>query len=136
MSITIQLSSDQEAALRRKAKQAGKAIEQYVESLLSNQLEEANPPRAALSPGETALLDVINRGFPEPFWQRYRELFDKKEDETLSESEYGELLAMVEQVEAYTVERLRALIVLAELRGTDLDTVMRQLGLYHAEESF
>ena len=83
----------------------------------------------SLSKQEEALLGIINRGFPEPFWQRYKALFLKKDKGTLSENEYNELLQMVEQVEEYNVERLQALIDLAKIRGVDLNTIMQDLGI-------
>lgn len=83
----------------------------------------------SLSKQEEALLGIINRGFPEQFWRRYKALFAKKDKETLLENEYNELLGMVEQVEEYNVERLQALIDLAKIRGVDLNTIMQDLGI-------
>jgi len=83
----------------------------------------------SLSKQEEALLGIINRGFPEQFWQRYKALFAKKDKGTLSENEYNELLQMVEQVEEYNVERLQALIDLANIRGVSLNTIMQDLGI-------
>jgi hypothetical protein len=83
----------------------------------------------SLSKEEEVLLNIINRGFPEEFWRRYQLLFAKKENKSLSESEYNELVRMVEQVEEYNVERLKALIDLANIRGTSLDAIMHELGI-------
>ena len=83
----------------------------------------------SLSKQEEALLDIINRGFPEQFWRRYKVLFAKKDKGVLAENEYNELLGMVEQVEAYNVERLQALIGLAQIREMSLDTIMHELGI-------
>ena len=83
----------------------------------------------SLSKQEEVLLGIINRGFPEQFWRRYKALFAKKDKGTLLENEYNELLGMVEQVEEYNVERLRALIDLANIRGVDLNTIMQDLGI-------
>lgn len=83
----------------------------------------------SLSKQEDALLGIINRGFSEQFWRRYKLLFAKKEDKSLTESEYNELLGMVEQVEEYNVERLKALINLAKIREVSLDSIMHDLGI-------
>jgi hypothetical protein len=47
---------------------------------------------------------------------------------TLSGEDHAELLRLAEQEEAANVERVRALIVLAGLRGTDLAALLEELG--------
>lgn len=49
---------------------------------------------------ESELLDVINEGFAETFWQRFGQLREKLEQETLSDQERQEFLALNAQVEA------------------------------------
>ena len=83
----------------------------------------------SLSKEEEVLLGIINRGFSEEFWRRYKSLFAKKENKSLTESEYNELLRMVEQVEEYNVERLKSLIDLAKIREVSLDSIMHDLGI-------
>jgi len=83
----------------------------------------------SLSKQEEVLLGIINRGFSEEFWRRYKSLFAKKENKSLTESEYNELLRMVEQVEEYNVERLKSLIDLAKIREVSLDSIMHDLGI-------
>ena len=53
----------------------------------------------------------------------------KRQEETLTEIEYQELLGMTEEAEAFDTRRMKALATLAEMRHTDLDTLMRDLGL-------
>ncbi len=82
-----------------------------------------------LSQRETQLLEIINRGPSLELRQRYALLNEKLQDENLSNEEQAELIGLVEQIEAYDVERLKSLIDLAQLRGVSLDTVMDQLDI-------
>jgi len=51
------------------------------------------------------------------------------QNETISEREYEELLSLWQEVERRNVERLKALIELAKLRGVSVQELMRQLGI-------
>lgn len=82
-----------------------------------------------LSQRETQLLEIINRGPSVELRQRYALLNEKLQDENLSDKEQAELVRLVEQIEAYDVERLKSLIDLAQLRGVSLDAVMDQLDI-------
>lgn len=78
---------------------------------------------------EAELLTTARRRRPRAFERRYKELMRKRREETLTESEYKELLRLTEEAEAFDTRRIKALSALAELRHTDLDTLMRDLGL-------
>lgn len=80
---------------------------------------------SVLADDETALLQKINAPLPDA--QKYRELAEKRDSETLSDVEYVELLAITERQEAFNVVRMQALADLARLRGQDLDEVMKSL---------
>ena len=62
---------------------------------------------------------------------RYRELIRKRQAETLNDAEYQELSQMTDEAEAFETRRIKSLIELAEQRQTDLETLMRELGLLH-----
>ena len=64
---------------------------------------------------------------------RYWQLRDKREDETLTDAESDEYESLIKEWEARNVERIRALIALAKKRGTTLRGVMKQLGLKGTE---
>ena len=123
---TIQIAADQllEAARQLPPPE----FNQLVERLLAwrGQLMNAAP---RLSAAETALLLKINQGFAPVPQQRYDELLEKRDARTLTPEEYQELLALTDQVEAFNVERVKALADLAQLRQVSLPEVMRQLGL-------
>jgi len=123
---TIQIAADQllEAARQLPPPE----FNQLVDRLLAwrGQLMNAAP---RLSAAETALLLKINQGFAPVPQQRYDELLKKRDARTLTPAEYQELLALTDQVEAFNVERVKALADLAQLRQVSLPEVMRQLGL-------
>jgi hypothetical protein len=81
------------------------------------------------TPEESTLLREINRGIPAELSDRYEILADKRDDETLTEAEYQELLDIVEQIEAWGVTRLEALVKLSELRQVPLLQLMADLGI-------
>jgi len=101
-------------------------LDQLVDDLLMLRARRIAP---SLSRTEAELLLKINQWFPEETWRRYRELIEKRDDFTLTEAEYAELLDLSYEVEAANVERIKGLIELATLRGVSLDEVMDQLGI-------
>jgi hypothetical protein len=78
---------------------------------------------------EAPLLAVVHRSLPQPTQQRWDELLAKRDDASLSASEYEELLRLTDEVEDLNVQRMTALSQLAQARGVDLRTMMRQLNL-------
>lgn len=80
---------------------------------------------------ETELLELINQGLPEAIQSRYDALQAKLNDETIAPDEHQELLALIDPVEQATVDRLRSLIELSQLRQVSLDELMTQLGIHH-----
>jgi hypothetical protein len=78
---------------------------------------------------EAELLQTARRRRPRAFQRRYHELMQKRQEETLTEGEYQELLSLTDEAEAFDTRRMKALSALAEMRQTDLDTLIRDLGL-------
>lgn len=86
--------------------------------------------RATVLPSvESELLLQINQGIPFSLHKRYRELAAKRDEETLSELEYEELLNLSDRIEHLAVQRLEALSKLAALRHISLQQVMDDLGI-------
>jgi hypothetical protein len=75
------------------------------------------------------LLSVVHRKLPSQTQQRWDELLEKRDDASLTTSEYEELLQLTEVVEDLNLQRMTALSQLAQERGVDLRTMMRQLNL-------
>ncbi|MCU0345934.1 MAG: hypothetical protein MUC59_03245 [Saprospiraceae bacterium] len=77
---------------------------------------------------EAHLLRLIRQRMPKPFRDRYNFLFDKLQDETLSELEHEELLQLTHKLEERQLEYLQQLIELSKLNGISLPEVMEK---YH-----
>ena len=112
--------------------------EQDLDTLLTRMLA-LRARRRARGPQttEAELLQKINRRLPPEVQARYEDLIVKRDDRTLSSEEYGELLQLSDRAEQADVERLGALIELAQfrqvsldqLRQVSLDQLLRDLGL-------
>jgi hypothetical protein len=87
---------------------------------------------------ETALLSAVreNSTLPPAEQRRFNRLRRKRQAGTLSASEEQRLQALWRQVEQMNAARLEALAGLARLRGTDVRTVMRQLGIDENRNAF
>ena len=83
----------------------------------------------SLPQAESELLLRINQGITAGVQQRYDELIARRRAETLSDDEYGELLDLSRQVEDLETQRVSALVELAQLRGTSLTALMKDLGI-------
>jgi hypothetical protein len=76
------------------------------------------------------LLRKINETvLTEPLMERYIGLQDKMEVENLSDTEYQELLNLVDKEEKMRNKRFQYLLELSQLRGVSLTELMNNLGL-------
>ncbi|WP_050988010.1 hypothetical protein [Thiothrix nivea] len=71
----------------------------------------------------------INVGLPSARQQRFAELDQKRQGESLTDEEHQELLALIELMEQQNVERIQNLSELAKLRQVPLTTLMQDLGI-------
>ncbi|PZV06014.1 MAG: hypothetical protein DCF22_24310 [Leptolyngbya sp.] len=95
---------------------------ELVEQLPGNSLSQAVAFMETLHPNrgaalEQPLLDQIQQTRSPEDQARLAYLRQQKEAETISDTEYEELLAFVERVEQQDAERAEALIQLVELRN-------------------
>lgn len=79
---------------------------------------------------ESALLEIINRGFPGEWWNRYKTLVSLRQADEISERDMEELITCTETLEACGAARLKALANLSALRGTTVETLMEELEIY------
>jgi hypothetical protein len=77
---------------------------------------------------EAILLQKVNQSLPVATQQRFDDLNEKRRDETLTDEEHQELLALIEQIEENDVERVKDLGQLAQWRNVSLSVLMKQLG--------
>jgi hypothetical protein len=80
---------------------------------------------------EAAIVACIEKNphLPAAEQRKFKRLRRKRQAETLTQAEETTLQALWQRVEQMNVARLEALIKLAQLRGTDVRTCMRDLGL-------
>jgi hypothetical protein len=88
--------------------------------------------------GEAELLATIraNSGLPAPEQRGFNRLRRKRQAGTLTASEAKRLQELWSRVEQMNAVRLEALGELARRRGTDVRTLMRQLGLPENNNAF
>jgi len=84
---------------------------------------------SVLTRSETELLKKINTGAPSVIQKRYNSLIKKRNNETLNDEEYQELLELTAYMENLGVKRLEYLVELAKLRNFSLDEIVEQLQL-------
>ena len=129
MTLTLNLDPQLEEKLRQQAARLGVDPDDYALQAISERLRQSQSAPPHMGVRESELLKEINRGLPPEIWQRYDELVAERRDETLTESEHRELLALGDQIEAAHVHRIALLAELARLRGVELDALMKQLGI-------
>jgi len=78
---------------------------------------------------ESTLLKKINKPIPAEIQKRYDLLIVKRDDHTLSDEEYSELLELTNYTEQHTVERLKLLMELSKVRNVSLDDLLDELEL-------
>jgi hypothetical protein len=78
---------------------------------------------------EALLLEKINKSLPLKQIERFRMLNKKRLDETLTTSEYDELLVLLEKTEKLNVNRVKHLSALARLRNVPVRELMKQLDI-------
>ena len=139
MAVTIELSPELEARLRREAAREGLPPEAYVARALEEHLRNGGPqggngsgngPAAtSLSAEESDLLRQINLGLPPDFWSDYRRLLRRRDEGALTPDEQAALITMSDRVEEANARRMTHVSSLARLRGVTLDSLMRTLGI-------
>jgi hypothetical protein len=82
-----------------------------------------------LTVAESNLLMKINQGVPDAIQQRYNGLIAKRNEKTLTDEEYSELLQLTGQVELLDAKRLDCLTELAHIRNKPLGLLMDELSI-------
>src|SRR5688500_4241180 len=142
MPVTIELTPEVEARLRQEAARIGlepqayvaRALEQHFRSGASNgngagASSSAGPSGPALGAREADLLRQINVGLPAESWALYRQLLGKRDAEALTPAEQQQLVDLSDAIEEANARRLGHLAELARLRGVELETLLRDLGI-------
>ena len=128
METTIQIPSEMEAELAIEAEKSGLDLAAFVQNVLKSRLKPTNSA-PSVSDREAELLQEIDVGFSESQMERYVGLLEKRRDGAATADELEELNKTTTELEKLNVKRVRAMSQLAKLRGVDLETVRRQLGI-------
>jgi hypothetical protein len=111
-------------------KAANQLDEPDLEQLLHQVVVLRARRKAQVLPEEEAQLFLkINQGVPAALRARYQILRQKREAETLTDTEYDTLIQLSNQIEQIGAQRLEALASLAQLRQVSLPEIMETLGI-------
>jgi len=78
---------------------------------------------------ESVLLEKIYQKLPKNILSRYEMLSEQRQNGSISNEAYQELLRLIPVVEQYNVERLKCMVALAELRKITVQELMEELSL-------
>lgn len=101
-------------------------LDQFVSQVIALQAERRAP---SMPQREAELLQKIDQWIPAELQKRYDKLTDKRQAGMLTPDEYKELLRLTDQAEHLETRRLKNLVELANLRGTSLRDLMKDLGI-------
>jgi hypothetical protein len=121
--ITLQLPSELEQQLIAAATAQGSPPDLYILNTLQEHLQVPIPKT------EAQLIQQINIGLSPPDWQQYHALIAKRQAENLTQTEHQQLIATSDRLEKLNVQRIQALIQLANLRHQPLPELMQSLGI-------
>lgn len=122
--MTITLDLPTQRRLEALAKKQGRPTEEVAAAIVATSLRHSPAPDR-----ESTLVQRINNGLPEEFWTRKGALDTKAESFVLTDEEQEERRMLLTQMERWQVDRLEAVVELAELRQETPQQVMQQLGI-------
>lgn len=126
MTLLVDLPPEIEARVHEAAEAEGVDMSAYVREAMS----ASHPfPAAPASMTEKELVEEINRGFSEAFWERFRYLVRRRQAETMTPAEQQEAIRMSDRTEARFVERLQCLLELSVRRGKSVQELMAEMGI-------
>jgi hypothetical protein len=132
MTIALDIPPEIEAQARQAAAEQGKRLETYILELIQHAVTTPSGDASGLPMREAELLQQINQGLAPATWQRYHDLRARRQAHTLTPDEQQELIAITDEREQANVQRVAALIRLAQLRQTSVNALMDDLGLHAA----
>lgn len=101
-------------------------LDELVDEVLTIQAERRAPH---LSGEESKLMRTIQRRLSESKQNRLRELQALRDKGKFSVGGYAELAAITDELEEIHADRMKALLELANLRGTSVAEQMNQIGI-------
>ena len=135
MAYTIELSSEEESVVQRRATRLGITPQEYLRRSVGRSLRRGNASLLSLTDDEKQALATLNAQLPVSFWERYAELTEKIRARTLTEAEHAEVRTLAAQEEAWNGARLQWLQQLAQKRNVPLLRLMKHNGIAHHPEA-
>ena len=129
MSITIQVAPELESTLRQNAAKNGLDVDQFVAQFLERNFPAESLNKTVVSKREATLLQKINLPFSPEFWADYKLLKEKRQHQSLSETENAHLTKLAEQIETANAKRMKAVLELAQIHHIPLREMMQKLGI-------
>lgn len=126
MTLLVDLPPEIEARVQEAAEAEGLDPAAYVSQTMAARLPLPTTPASMT---EKELVEEINRGFSEAFWERFRVLVRRRQAETMTPAEQQEAISMSDRTEARAVERLQCLLELSERRGKSVQELMTEMGI-------
>lgn len=103
-----------------------RSLDTLIANILSLRIQRETPDNQRK---EAILLKKINKSLPIGQIERFKELNQKRLEETIASEEYTELLILLDKIEKLNVSRLKYLTSLALLRKVTVRELMKQLGI-------
>lgn len=103
-----------------------RSLDTLIANILSLRIQRETPDNQRK---EAILLKKINKSLPIGQIERFKELNQKRLEETIASEEYAELLTLLDKIEKLNVSRLKYLTSLALLRKVTVRELMKQLGI-------
>ncbi|MEK7725421.1 MAG: hypothetical protein AAB336_13795 [Acidobacteriota bacterium] len=101
-------------------------LEQLVSNVLAVRAERIAPH---ITGEESKILRTIQKTLPKKNLVRMKELQALRDKDQLSPKGFAELAGLIEKLEIFHSDRMKAVSDLAELRGVTLQTAIKQIGL-------
>ena len=129
MSIVIQINPSLETQLRAKASTKGMALNQFISQFLEHTFDNKSTTQPTVSEREATLLQQVNLDIPPEKWEFYLKLKEKRQKETITETERNQLINLSNDVEMANAKRIGVLAELSQIRNVPIRVLMEQLGL-------
>ena len=121
MTLTLNLKPELETQVKREATKRGLLVNDYVLNAVQECLRrDQKNDTPGLDEKESQLLQKINRGLSPETWQHYRDLIEKRHQETLTPEEQNQLIQISDQLEELNASRMEPLVELAQIRQISL----------------
>ena len=133
MTLNIDLPQAIEQQLIQDASSKGMSLDSYLGQMLKRAAYKNRQKKATKNPSETDLLKKINLNISEQEWLEYKQLNELRRAEMLTEQTHQRLIEIGDKIETANTERIKNLLVLAQLRDVSLEKLMHDLGISPVE---